>query len=471
MGIVKNLKLRQPKTARIDFGRFYGIDRRIDGDVGGYNKASFSFNFSFKDGALKNGLGIASLNSSYKAPLGEVMEKIYFYRCSDYEKGTRDDRIIAFTTKGNMYSCPLSGGTFTKISGLYFNNQPKGVCYNYNGKDVIIFSAEGEGIKIYDGESVETVYDAPPVTSMCIHSERLFITSGGVDGALWFSDDFNPTNWNVSLSEAGFIDMSDEMGDMIGVVEFGGHLYVFRSYGISRVTAYSDQTEFSVSNVSVACGKILKNSVVVCGDYITFFATDGLYKFDGYSVTRISDQWFDVVETPEKLVKGVYFNGNVYYLLQLIEDSGEYHSAILKIDVDTNDYYFIVIAVTSDICVVSAEDEYKLLTVDMMNFRLAEIVPDKGWDGDNVKMFWRSKESDFGIKSSRKRLSKVSFFTKTDCELTVTVDGKPHSYSVTTSGNRTTVRPYLKGEKFTFEITVKDVVAEISGFTLEFIYY
>ena len=42
MGIVKNLKLRQPKTARIDFGRFYGIDRRIDGDVGGYNKASHS---------------------------------------------------------------------------------------------------------------------------------------------------------------------------------------------------------------------------------------------------------------------------------------------------------------------------------------------------------------------------------------------------------------------------------------------
>ncbi len=471
MGIVKNLRLKPTKTAEINFGRFHGIDRRVDGDVGGYNKASFSFNFSCKDGTLKNGLGLKSLNSTHFAPVGEIMEKIYFYKRNDYEKGVRDDRIIARSIKGDMFYCSLSGGIFTKIDNLYFDNQPIGICYNYNGKDVIIFSAEGEGIKIYDGERVEIVYDAPPVTSMCIHSERLFITSGGVDGALWFSDDFNPTNWNVSLSEAGFIDMSDDMGDMISVVEFAGSLYVFRSYGISRVTAYSDQTEFSVSNVSVSCGKILKNTIVVCGDYITFFATDGLYKFDGYSVTKISDPWFDLVETPEKLVKGVYFNGDVYYLLQLIDDDGESHSAILKIGADVNDYYFIVIAVTSDVCVVKAEDEYRLLTVDMMNFRLAEIVPDSGWDGSPIKMVWRSKESDFGIKSSQKTLNALSFFTKTDCELAISVDGYQYTYSVTANGKRTTIRPHLKGEKFAFEISLKGVCAEISGFEMEFLYY
>ena len=37
----------------------------------------------------------------------------------------------------------------------------------------------GENMKIYDGETVETVSDAPAVTSMCIHGERLFATEAG----------------------------------------------------------------------------------------------------------------------------------------------------------------------------------------------------------------------------------------------------------------------------------------------------
>ena len=138
----------------------------------------------------------------------------------------------------------MSGGTFTEIPNVSLADAPESECYNFNGTDVIIFSKSGGGICIYDGVTATVVNDAPIITSMCVHNERLFVTTGGVDNALWFSDDFDPTNWNVSLTEAGFIDMNDFRGDMKRVVSFGDYLYVFRTFGITRITAYSDQRLF-----------------------------------------------------------------------------------------------------------------------------------------------------------------------------------------------------------------------------------
>ncbi|MBQ7373340.1 MAG: hypothetical protein IJW64_02105 [Clostridia bacterium] len=470
MGIVKKLNLRSPKNARVDFGRFYGVDLRLDGEVGGYNRAEMSYNCSVLDGSLKTSLGLKSLNDKYIPPVDDLISSVYYFRHSDYQTGVRDDRIIAYTDTGNMYEVSIDGGEFTIIKGLTFNNQPIGVCYNYNSSDVIIFSAEGEGIKIYDGEKVTVVSDAPSVTSMCVHSERLFITSGGVDGALWFSDDFDPTNWNVSLNEAGFIDMSDDRGEMICAVAFGGYVYVFRSYGVSRVSAYGDQSEFSVSHLLVSCGKIIKNTITVCGDCIMFFASDGLYRFDGYNAVKISEPWFNLVDTSPEWVKGVYYNGYTHYLLYFTID-GVKVRGVFRINPSGTDYQFIYVAALIDIAVISGENCYKLFAVERMTRRLGELCKGGGWGGDPLPMAWKSKQTDFGIKAREKILKKVSFYATAPVTLTVWVDGEEHSYQIDEYKKRCQIRPNLKGSKFAFKIFLREVEAEVSGLTLDFAYY
>ena len=471
MGIIRDLRLKNPKSARVEFGRFHGIDLRTDGEVGGYNKAKMSYNFSTEDGALKSTLGVVTLNDRFYADTLEGLSKVYFFKNCYYDKGIRDDRILIYCDSGNMYEAPLSGGKFTYVSGLGFKNRPIGVCYNFNSKDVIIFSAEGEGIKIYDGDTVTEVLDAPSITSMCMHSERLFVTSGGVDGALWFSDDFDPTNWNISLNEAGFIDMNDGRGDMLCAVSFAGYLYVFRSYGVSRVSAFVNQDEFSVSHLVVSCGKIIKDSVTVCGDCILFFASDGLYRFDGTTAVKISSGWDSVINKYVSRMKGVYYDGYAYYQVGIEVEKGKLMQGMIKVDPYTGDCTVIYAGDIYDLAVVDSEDEYTLLGLDLGAYTLCTFKTNAGCYGDPIQMRWYSKESDFGITSRQKNLREISFYSNTGVTLTVWVDGKENKYTVKPDKGRCRLRPNLLGSKFSFLIFVEGVEVEISGFALEFTYY
>lgn len=470
MGIVKNLNLVKPKKSRVAFRRFYGIDATYDGSVGGYNKANLAYNFSCKDGALKNSLGLKLLYDKYVYDGFYHIAAMYFYNRKDYEYDKKDDRIVICTDDGLVYDCSASGGIFQLIDGLFFNQTPIGVCYNYNGKDVLLLSSEEDGLVIYDGENWQKVEGAPPITSMCIHSERLFITSGGVDGALWFSDDFDPTNWNVSLSEAGFIDLGEDRGEMLCVLPLGGHVYVFSSFGVSRVTAYGDQTEFSVSHLLTSCGKILKNTIMSCGDCIMFFATDGLYRFDGYNAERVSDPWFGKVSTDAYFVKGRYYNGTAYYLLQFLHGDS-YDNGVLTIKPNGSDGEIIFIGLISEICLLKTDEEYSLLAYERGAKSICEFAKDQGFCGEAVPMEWESKESDFGVSAKRKRLTEITFNSNLTVKLTVVADGKAYPFTVEPKNGKCVVKPNVYGNAFSFKIMVMGVKAEISGFELEFSYY
>ncbi|MBQ3571955.1 MAG: hypothetical protein IJA15_03915 [Clostridia bacterium] len=169
-----------------------------------------SFNTQFKSGALTDGYGICACDFKDK-PLPEFLienatpQKIYYYKRYNENVGLYVDYLLLYADDGNIYKAILGQDkAYTLIEGLGFSSAPYAVTYTYNGNDVIIFSVNKQ-LKIYDGDSVTEITDAPTVTSMCIHNERLFVTEGGQKTTLWFSDDFNPLNWNVSLEDAGYL--------------------------------------------------------------------------------------------------------------------------------------------------------------------------------------------------------------------------------------------------------------------------
>ena len=470
MGIVKKLKVKSPRKISVDFGKFYPIDNRTDGDAGGFIKSEMCINLKVDDGTLKTSWGVADMEKTYPRPQGERPRTVYFYKRNDYASGKRDDRILVYCNSGAVYEYTIGGSDPVLVNGLEFSVPPKGVCYNYNSKDVIIMSAEGEGLKIYDGETVTSVPDAPSITSMCIHAERLFVTSGGVDGALWFSDDFDPTNWNVSLSEAGFIDMSDPRGDMICAVSFAGYVYVFRSYGVSRVTAFSDQSEFSVSHLLVSCGKIMQDSVVVCGDRILFFASDGLYSFDGVSAVKISEPWQNMVNFDIAPMKGVYYSGYAYYVV-VFNNNGKYERGVLKISPTGKDCSFAWLGYISDLMVVDGEDEYSLYTFDRVTLKFCKAEEGAGYMGETVPTLWYSKETNFGVESTRKRLAKLSFNSNVTTEITVWADGKEYVFNAIPQRGRCVITPNIIANKFRFFIFAREMTLDISDLKMEITYY
>lgn len=149
------------------------------------------------------------------------------------------------------------------------------------------------------------------MTSMCVHAERIFATVSGEQNKVWFSADFNPENWKVSGDGAGYIDFDDEGGKVIKVVKFLNYVYIFRDFGVERLTAFGAQTDFSVSKIYTASARIYPDTIVPLGDSIVFLTEEGLKCLDGYNVQNIfadlSDFCRRTKETPSQRV----WTGNI----------------------------------------------------------------------------------------------------------------------------------------------------------------
>lgn len=467
MGTVNSYSTLTPKQASIAINPLGTINGTLGEGVGGYRYSVCSYNFDVSHGDLRDGKGLKVFHDnlpSFTSP----PKKAYFYKRFK-DGGGIDDRILFYCQDTYVYEWQIGGNSLKKLASLKFASTPVCVCYNFNGEDVAIFSSTAGGMKIYDGNNVTSVSDAPTVSSMCVHNERLFVTDGSTDNSLWFSDDFDPTNWAISLSEAGFIDMSGFRGRLLKVVCFGGYVYVFRTYGITRVTAYGDQSEFSVVDLYVSSGKILEESITVCGDCILFFASDGLYRFDGLNAKRISDAYSEFINLTDEDVIGEYFDGRAYFLLSAKFD-GVSERAVLNLDPKNySEYYFIRGGNLVDLETVCGEGLYSLLLLSQnkayalsQDGKIGQSVPQKSWLG---------KFGDFGVSATRKLLKEICFFSDADVSVTVNYDANKRTYSVKGKTTKTVLKPNLRGDRFSVRITATEAKNKISGLSLRFEYY
>ena len=158
--------------------------------------------------------------------------------------------------------------------GISFDTEPIGINYRLNEDDSFLCCAPNK-IITYNGNVSPVTYteNVPNITSVALHAGRLFATTGGDQSQLWFSDDLDPTNWNVSEFEGGYIELTDERGTLKKVIESNNYLYVIREYGISRVSGWGLQDEFTVRNLYLTTGKLYYNTAVLCGGGIIMLCT------------------------------------------------------------------------------------------------------------------------------------------------------------------------------------------------------
>ncbi len=476
---MKGLKIPSYKTGRVslfDFSK--GVSGEIDGKIARPTVAEVSFNYSLASGALKDGVGVKNfeffIGGQKIRPefLPEILPlKCYFYKRFDEDVQKSDDRLLIYASDKNFYECKLgeSSGNFTLIKGLNFESAPSAVCYKLNGDDVIILSINSS-FKIYDGSVVTEVEGVPDITSMCIHNERLFVTTGGEQTELWFSDDFNPTDWYVSLDQAGFIDFQDGRGRLLKVLSFNNYLYVFRNYGISRISAYGDQTEFSATNLFLSSGRIYPGAIVDCGNRVIYLSEDGFYSFDGYSSQRILtdyDKFLESIDNSDAV--GKFYNGSLYMSLKMkIDDRIE--KVMLVYTPSKGSAYVTKGMKVTDIEVLYANDYSKLILLVDKSSKIGEISEKSAVFNRTLKKAWKSHYSDFGI-DKRKSLAKISLYTKHDIELSVESETSKKTVKIQGSKNKQSVRLGVVGCSFSFSIKSQNIGDEVSKITLYFNYF
>ena len=441
-------------------GYLNGVNKKL----AGLNSCVKSYNFNYQDGSLKSGVYYSDLSSFDLSALNTAVPlRIYFYPHFNNRTSMRDDRVLIYADDGFLYSAEMRGA-FKRVGSTQFFTAPEAIPYDYLDSDVMLISYDG-GLYVLNDTELTMVEDAPPITSLTVHSERLFVTVMGEGTSLWFSDDFNPTNWVISLDEAGFIDFSDNRGKLLKVVSFLGSVYAFREYGITRITAYGDQTEFSVDHLFCSQGKIIGSSITDCGDFIVMLTSAGFFKFNGVDAVKILGEYDNLLKgANNQTCKGVFHNNTVYFKVNLIID-GVVENCLICYDVIKKSSYIAVGLEIEDICFIGRNvNEVAIIKQNKVGvYKLQEN------SLNTLEKVWLSPEFNFDIPGKNKRLSCISLYTKTPVTLTVFADNISHYYELQ-GGGVCKVKPYLKGEYFSFEIKTNHPEPEILDLTVSIEY-
>ena len=471
-----------------------GLNFKKDENILPLVYASAEYNFNNKNGALKDGLGIDHLinklpfSSAFKTKLGAEIAAMggikacYFAKKYNPTTNKREDKLVLLKNNNTLCYLPLYEDAILPdtilepIENLELNSKPVAVNYRLNGDDCTIFSSESDAMFVLGVSSgIITVADAPFISSMAIHYERLFATTGGEQSKIWFSDDLDPTNFSVGLDEAGFIEMLDERGALKKVISFNDYIYIFRDYGITRLSAYGEQTSFNVSQLFVSSGKIYPNSVCVCGDEIIFLASDGLYSFNGINATKIIDNIsLGFTNKNNENAMATYLE-NKYYLACNFDfkdgafpnENAAINNCVIELDLVNRTALFLrgadvchIIAIKTNgfngvvVCAKNYSSEnYALGVLDYSG---------KIFSGATTKV-WQTPETDFGASGQTKTILEFVVSTKASLKITLKNESEEEKSLFFMGSNKAQkISTKFSGEKISFRIESTDYGTYVS---------
>lgn len=480
----KNYLIDKPDRKRYKLSSFKGYNKSYVANSLPCDYCDDVYNFGFKDGKLVSGLGISEFEyvaqDGEKCTIPAIPEgfenaTMFCGKLSD-ENGpyqcvilsAQDKFTILRLQKQSQWSDPVATDRqFTSA-----------VSYLYQDNDIMLFASEGkEGLYILSHEKGELVANALAITDLCTHYERVYAVVNGKRSSVWFSDTFDPYNWNVSLEEGGYIQLDGSLGNVLRVVSFVDYIYIFCEYGIYRLTAFADQLQFSIKRVHCDCGRILKNSICICGTVVIFTTFDGVYSFDGYDVAKFTDRLDDIVKEASD-IKALYCRNKYYMSLSAVHEDAIYSFSMqnadadnLLVTIDTEDgqVEFYRGYLINQMCVMSGSNQNCVLVKSLLS-DIILLFDESGSMPDNMPFrYWKISDIDFGEHINKKYLVGVDYCTDSPFTLGVVSDGVCKEYIL---DSRQKYKPLgISGVCFDFYIKsdIPDAVIKPFYITVDFL--
>ncbi|MGN1227330.1 MAG: hypothetical protein ACI4TX_01665, partial [Christensenellales bacterium] len=385
MAIIQTNAVKKHKkrtSVNLEFANFSGgIRNDVVDSVLPIKYANKMYNFCIKNGALTTGLGISPLYFPAYAQDGEseivwqfsnVPQRLYLFRAYNKVLNETGDRLMVYHNGGKLAwgFIHYNVGNYAVIGNLELSQAPDSAI-NYtllDGKDAFIFGSPSDTLKYWTPttQSVD-IADAPNVTDMCCHYERIFATVSGKRTFIWFSDDLDPTNWTVSADAGGYIELTDKMyGGANRLISFNNYIFIFRDYGITRLSAYASQSSFWVQNIYASSNMIYANTVCVCGDLIYFMATDGFYAFDGVNVKKLKLGFENIIINSNNSYARATFYKNKYCIIldtTLAETKSEYLNTLITYDITSGEYDILAGYYFQDIMGLMSDKVERLIAI------------------------------------------------------------------------------------------------------------
>ena len=452
----KNLKKhKQVKNKNLVFSIFDGgVVSNTDDSVAKPNACKSFYNLSYVDGALKNGLGFAdlavpsseeNLEDTHTYNFASKIDAIcglWLDRWFNNNTGTYQYQIILSDTKNYLWGVPLidedEGFIWTKSDKL--ESSPLFQCaYRIDNTDCCLFFTN-EGL-LYLSTVREGIYpNVPPFISCVVHYDNFFGITNTNRNTLIYTTNLNITKWQDE-EKLSTIEFLDNRGAFTKLVAFNDYVYLFRENGITKLSLYTTRSEFSFTHLYTSTSKIYENSVCVCGSLVFFMTRDGLYTFNGNSVSKVADEYDKFFKNLDNLnCTSACLDGKYYFASKCNFDDGE------KVGCENGDYVnnclFEIDVKNFELNLYRGVDIRKLLALDNPYMskmcacfysenkqRVGELNHTGSTFETSTQKCWKSFSTDLDLPGKRKRMKEVYITTLYDCTLTIISDEEEKTYN------------------------------------------
>lgn len=481
----KNIKKhKKTKEKDIVFSIFgNGIVSNEDDLISNPNECKTFCNLSLCDGALKTGLGFRDLQVPASADNLEDCHGFNFAEKIDDIKGIWLDRwystdvemyiyqLLMIDSKSVLWGVPLidefEGMVWSKSNKL--SSFPTYQCqYRIDNEDCILFFSE-EGMAYLAAYSEGIYTNVPALISCVVHFDKFFGITNTNRNTLIYTTNLNLKTW--SDEESSMIEFLDNRGAFTKLVAFNDYVYLFREYGITKISIYTSKDDFSFTHLYTSSSKIYEDSVCVCGDKVFFMTRDGLHTFNGTSVSKIAekyDKFFKNLDNSK--CSSACLNGKYYFATKCFFDDGEAFGCENE-TAFVNNVLFEIDIKTEELNLYRGVDIRKILTVDNPYMsklcacfnnankqRIGELtVNGKTFENINEKS-WKSFSTDLGFKSKKKKIKEIVINTLFDCQVVIDSDeeSKTYKFSGSEKEQRMSVSVYGKNFQFTFKTNASE---------------
>ncbi|MGN0788981.1 MAG: hypothetical protein ACI4MY_03505 [Christensenellales bacterium] len=312
--------------------------------------------------------------------------------------------------------------------------------YNYMGRDLALLGGASGTTYLLENQTLSTVLTDKIILQLVSHNERIFALVKGGNNSVWFSDVFDPFDWEVSLSGGGYLECDNSLGVINKLVSMGDYLYLFCDYGIYRLTCYSLQSQFELKKVYTSGEKILGESIAATQNKIVFCTKDCAYSYDYYGVKRLEN--LDTVTGRDDKIKSAVAKQNQVYI---VTENDE----IIIYDVEKGTYCVVRGYETGDLTTVEAKNLSGIVARATQN-RLVALTDDASQYITQCQRSWSIKDVDFEEPYLLKNVRYAEYKVTAQSTLVITADGRKYEFSLSSRGNRVAIN--VKGKTFDFQI-------------------
>ena len=463
----------EPTRRAYDISAFGALDAYTEENSLSLRNGSYGYNIQLRGGVLQNTIGVgaptykvgeSTLTLPSLVPLGDQLKSMHHFRAVG-ESGSRD-KIVAHSVDGKFYKCELlSESDFVPLENApVVGGKVTFLNYYTGGRDSVIIYHEN-GASVYDGLTTVNHEEVPKFCDVTMLYERAFGISSERD-SIYFSAPLNPVDFSVE-NGGGEIVIRDDGGKMLRVVSFGGAVYIFKEYGVYRLSVFSSPEDYTLTRIIDSHSKIKGESVAVTPSGMIMLLGRTLQLFDGYKMKELERGLTALMESEEYAV-GTYFDDN-YFLACKLRTEGEKVGDERDLGITYNNGILCLNLLTGGMGVMRGADViglYPVLTGSIKEIfviygnarshRAGRLTTDGKLYGEALEKLWRSAKTNFRNVSDIKILKRLMIDTRHDVDVRVTQGGKGVTRRAYGYSAQATLPFNTSGYDFYFELRAQD---------------